>query len=124
MSDGAAALGRSGSFRTIESDEPYPGVVRRAFDADRATVTRYEFAARARFPLHKHHQEQIVVVEEGVVEFTVGSDRQRLGPGDFSVVPPEVEHGLQAGDVGARFLAIIVPRREGANAYTVTGDAS
>jgi hypothetical protein len=33
-----------------------------------------------------------------------------------------VEHGLRAGDSGAQFLAIIVPRRESPNAYTLSGD--
>jgi quercetin dioxygenase-like cupin family protein len=119
MSESTVAGSRRGSFQACPADEPYPGIIRRAFDSDRATMTRYEFAPGARFPQHHHPQEQVLIVEEGVVEFTVGGSTMRLGPGDWAVVAPEDEHGLQAGEEGARFLAIIVPRRESAAAYTV-----
>ena len=36
-----------------------------------------------------------------------------LAAGDWSVVGPDVPHGIRAGDTGARILAIIVPRRSG-----------
>jgi quercetin dioxygenase-like cupin family protein len=117
MSDGLTR----GSFRDIPADEPYSGVVRRAFDSAGATMTRYEFEPGARFPQHHHPQEQILIVEEGVVQFTVAGVPQRLVPGDWAVVGPDVEHGLQAGETGARFLAIVVPRRAAADAYTVSG---
>ena len=122
MSDAQAAGARRGSFAACPADEPYPGVVRRAFDSERATTTRYEFAPGAAFPQHRHHQEQILVVEEGRVEFTVAGEVLEMDPGDWAVVAPEVEHGLRAGDAGARFLAVVVPRREGATAYTVVAE--
>ena len=110
-----------GSFGDLEVDEPWPGVRRRAIDGERATVTEYEFAAGATFPLHRHSQEQITLVERGTVRFTAGGAENQLQAGDWSVVAPEVEHGITAGDDGARVLAIVVPRREGRNAYSVTG---
>jgi quercetin dioxygenase-like cupin family protein len=108
-----------GSFDELPVDEPWPGVHRRAFDAAGATVTHYDFDPGASFPLHSHPQEQITLVQEGEVEFTVGGEPQHLGAGEWSVVPPGVEHGLRAASSGARFLAIIVPRRGGA---TVNGE--
>jgi quercetin dioxygenase-like cupin family protein len=111
-----------GSFEALPVDQPWPGVRRRSFDTERATVTAYEFEPDARFPIHSHPQEQITLVQQGEVDFSVGGQVKRLGPGDWSVVPPGVEHGLRAGDSGAQFLAIIVPRRESPNAYTLSGD--
>jgi quercetin dioxygenase-like cupin family protein len=105
---------RAGDFGAIAGDEPYPGVVRRVLDARGATLTRYEFAPGAAFPLHRHPQEQITLVEHGLVEFTVNGEVQRLGPGGYSVVPGDVEHGLRAGVEGARIVAIVVPARSGA----------
>lgn len=116
MSPETASEGR---FDELPLDEPWPGVHRRVLDSARATVTGYEFEAGAQFPLHSHPQEQITLVEEGEVEFTIGGEVKRLSPGDWSVIPPNVEHGLRAGPDGARFLAIIVPRRESPNAYTL-----
>jgi quercetin dioxygenase-like cupin family protein len=113
-----------GSFDELPVDEPWPGVMRRAFDSEHATVTAYDFEPGARFPIHSHPQEQITLVQRGEVEFTVGGEVKRLAPGQWSVVPPGVEHGLRAGDAGASFLAVIVPRRESPNAYTVSGEES
>lgn len=113
-----------GTFDALEPDEPYPGVRRRVFDTERATVTRYEFAAGAVFPLHRHPQEQITLIEAGEVEFTVDGAVERHGPGGFSVVGPDVEHGLRAGPEGARFVAIVVPPRSGSHDYTVTETAA
>ena len=109
----------AGSFDDLPVDEPWPGVRRRAFDSRGATVTRYEFEVRAEFPLHSHPQEQITLIQEGNLELTVGDTVERLATGDWSVVPPEVSHGISAGAEGARFLAIVVPRRTSPHAYTV-----
>lgn len=120
----SAVAALQGSFSELPVDEPWPGVRRRAFDSGKATVTAYDFEPGARFPIHSHPQEQITVVQRGEVEFTVGDEVQRLSPGDWSVVPAGVEHGLRAGEEGADFLAIIVPKRESPNAYTVSGKES
>jgi quercetin dioxygenase-like cupin family protein len=109
----------SGSVDDLPPDEPWRGVRRRAFDSQRATATQYEFGAGAEFPLHSHPQEQITPIEEGDLELTVGDTVERLGAGDWSVGPPEVPHGISAGAEGARFLAIVVPRRTSPHAYTV-----
>jgi quercetin dioxygenase-like cupin family protein len=116
MSDGRTTLG---SFNALAPDEPYPGLQRRAFDSVGATVTEYRFEPAASFPLHKHPQEQITLIAEGDVEMTIGGASTRLSAGAWSVIPGEVEHGIQAGDEGARVIAIIVPRRQAAGAYTV-----
>jgi quercetin dioxygenase-like cupin family protein len=109
----------TGSFDEMSADEPYPGVSRRAFSTSRATVTAYTFAPGARFPRHRHAQEQITLVQRGVVRFTVGDTVRSLAAGAWSVVPPDVEHGLQADEDGAEVLALIVPRRERQDAYSV-----
>jgi quercetin dioxygenase-like cupin family protein len=108
-----------GTFDELPVDEPYPGLQRRAFDSAGATVTEYRFEPGARFPLHRHPQEQITLIAEGDVEMTIEGTVSRLGAGAWSVVGPEVEHGITAGPEGARILAIVVPRRSGPNALTV-----
>ena len=108
-----------GSFAELPVDEPWPGVRRRAFDSKGATVTQYEFDPGAEFPLHSHPQEQITLIAEGEVALTVAGEVKQLAPGDWSVIPGGVAHGITAGAEGARFVAIIVPRRESPNAYTV-----
>jgi quercetin dioxygenase-like cupin family protein len=111
-----------GRFDELSEDEPYPGVHRRAFDSERATVTAYEFEPGAEFPRHRHPQEQITLVEHGAVVFTVAGRADELRRGGWSIVAPNVEHGLRAGPDGARILAVLVPRRERADAYEVLED--
>jgi quercetin dioxygenase-like cupin family protein len=109
-----------GTLAELPAEEPYPGVVRRTFDTAGATVTSYEFSPGATFPLHRHPQEQITLVDEGSVNMTVGDVERQLERGDWSVVPGDIEHGISAGSSGARITAIVVPRRE-AGAYEVLG---
>jgi len=109
-----------GSFAQLAPDEPYPGVVRRAFDSEAATVTRYEFEPGASFPLHRHRQEQITLIEAGSVRMSIAGREEELEAGAWSVVAGGVEHGIVAGPDGARIVAVVVPRRESADAYEVT----
>ena len=113
----------TGSFDEMTVEHPFPGVERTSFDSGGATVTRYRFGAGASFPLHRHDQEQVTVILQGRVTFAVGDEQQPLGPGDWSVVPGGVEHGLRAGEHGAEFLAVVVPRREHSDAYALSEDA-
>jgi quercetin dioxygenase-like cupin family protein len=108
-----------GAFADLPVEEPYPGVRRRSFDAEGATVTEYAMDPGARFPLHRHPQEQITVVEQGEVELTVAGERTVLAAGEWSVVAGDVEHGITNGAAPARFLAVLVPRRPSSTAYTV-----
>jgi quercetin dioxygenase-like cupin family protein len=114
----------SGSFDALTAESPYPGIERTSFDSRGATVTRYRFDADASFPLHRHEQEQVTIISRGRVTLTVDGREQRLGPGDWAVVPGGVEHGLRAAGQGAEFLAVIVPGREHPEAYTVREDAA
>lgn len=101
-----------GDFEQMTTYEPFPGVVAAAFSTDRATFTRYVFDPGAGFPLHHHEQEQVIVVEEGEVDFTVDGETQRLGPGGWSVVRPNLVHGLRAGDAGGQILCVVSPPRD------------
>jgi quercetin dioxygenase-like cupin family protein len=108
-----------GSFDALPAEEPYPGLRRRTFDSAGASVNEYSFEAGASFPLHRHREEQITLVLDGEVEMTIAEGSTRLAAGGWSVVGPDVEHGITAGPNGARILAIVVPRRQTADAYTL-----
>ena len=112
---------RHGSLSELPVEEPYEGVRRCSFDSEGATVTAYRFAPGARFPLHRHPQEQITLIEQGEVELTVSDTTTLLRAGDWSIVGADVEHGIRAGPQGARFFAIVVPRRMSSSAYLVVG---
>jgi quercetin dioxygenase-like cupin family protein len=104
----------------MSDESPFPGVRRRTLDSEQATVVEYAFDPGALFPLHHHRQEQITMVQEGSVELVAGGRTELLGAGDWSVTPGGVTHGIRAGERGARFLAVIVPRRAPDELYTIT----
>jgi quercetin dioxygenase-like cupin family protein len=104
-------MSSTGSFDALPIEEPFPGVCRRTFSSEQATVAEYVFDPGARFPLHRHDQEQITLIREGDVELVADGRRQRLTTGAWSVIAGGVEHGIIAGRRGARFLAVLVPRR-------------
>ena len=108
-----------GRFASLEEEEVYPGVRRRTFSSEQATVNRYDFDAGATFPMHRHANEQITLVDCGSVAFTVAGETAELGAGAWSVVARDVEHGITAGPDGARILAIVVPRRDHSDDYEV-----
>lgn len=108
-----------GSFHALESDQVYDGVVRRSFSSEQTTIMSYSFAPGARFPVHRHPQEQVTLVQSGEIEMTIGERRESLSAGDWTIAPPEVEHGITAGGDGASIIAVVVPRREASDAYTV-----
>jgi quercetin dioxygenase-like cupin family protein len=108
-----------GAFASLASDQPHPGVTRRTMSSERATVTWYAFDPGAAFPAHRHPQEQITIVQSGSVEMTIGDDVHAVGAGGFTVVAPDVQHGVIAGAAGAEILAVIVPPRANPDAYTM-----
>lgn len=116
----AASPAKTGSFADLETEEPFPGVRRKALSTERLTVSRYAFEPGATFPLHSHPQEQLTVVEQGVVAMTIGGSERRLEAGGWSVVDPGVVHGITAGADGARILAIVSPARVSADDYRIS----
>jgi quercetin dioxygenase-like cupin family protein len=108
-----------GSFDELPADAVYDGITRRNFSSEQATVTNYTFAPGATFPMHRHPQEQITLIQSGEIEMTIGDRVEHLEAGDWSVVQPDVEHGITAGAGGATLVAVVIPRRESPDAYTV-----
>ncbi|MSO42020.1 MAG: cupin domain-containing protein [Solirubrobacterales bacterium] len=118
----AEASGGTGSFEELPSEEAYPGVNRRSFSTQEATVSSYSFEPGASFPLHSHPQEQITLVTEGSVEMVVDGQVSSLDEGCWSVVSGGVEHGITAGPEGAAIVGMIVPRRENSDDYQLAGE--
>ena len=56
-------------------------------------VIRAEMAPGTDFGLHAHHQEQIICVLAGELEFTVDGETRVVRPGQVIHAPSGVEHG-------------------------------
>jgi quercetin dioxygenase-like cupin family protein len=115
--DGALSGWDRGAFAELAAERPFGGVERRGFDSQRASVVEYSFERGASFPVHRHPEEQILVVERGSLTLFVAGAWQELRSGEWAVIEPAVEHGITAGGSGARFLTVLVPKRRSSHDY-------
>ena len=61
---------------------------------------------------HSHPHEQMGLLLEGELTFTIGGDKRVLKPGEMWRIPGGVMHGCVAGDRGAKALDVFHPVRE------------
>jgi quercetin dioxygenase-like cupin family protein len=103
---------KRGSFGELNVTSDRPGVERRVFSGEGATVAFTTLApGHSPFP-HSHPHEQIVYMISGRARFFVGDEETILEPGDMVVVPPGVEHHAQTlGDEPALDLSVFTPPR-------------
>jgi mannose-6-phosphate isomerase-like protein (cupin superfamily) len=82
--------------------------------AERGQFEVIEFSCEPEFgPVDPHiHQDKFdsFYILEGELEFTIGDDTVRVGPGSFVAAPPGVRHGFRNPGPGrARFLNVHAP---------------
>lgn len=62
--------------------------------------------------LHHHPHEQMGVLLEGELTFTIGGETKRLSPGEMWRISGGVPHGCTAGSNGAKAIDVFCPIRE------------
>jgi quercetin dioxygenase-like cupin family protein len=66
---------------------------------------------QAPHPPHHHVHEEMVIVIEGTIEFTVNGKASRLGPGSVAYAASNEEHGQRnVGDGVARYVVVTLGR--------------
>jgi quercetin dioxygenase-like cupin family protein len=90
-----------------------PGVKRRSFSGDHATLAFTTLDPGHDRSPHAHPHEQIVYIIQGRARFFVDGEETVLGPGGMLVVPPGVEHWAEnLGDEAVLDLSFFAPRRD------------
>lgn len=88
------------------------GVDRKAFSGEGATLALHRLKPGHAPRPHKHPYEQIVYIMKGQVDFHVGGEVIRLGPGGLLTVPPDVMHHAEVvGEEEVLNLDVFTPRR-------------
>ena len=82
-------------------------------------MTEYRFEPGATFPSHRHAQEQITIVAEGQVAMTIDGRWRRSARAAGRWSAPKSTTGSRRAREGARFLAVVTPRRGAADEYEV-----
>jgi len=63
-------------------------------------------------PPHAHPHEQVSYVADGEIFFFLEGERERLGPGDMFLVPPDKPHSIQLLTKHVRLVDCFHPLRE------------
>ncbi len=99
-------------FRSWEGREPlslFEHVSVHATGGEQVLVCQVRYEAGANVPRHSHeHTEQVMLMLDGELEMTVGSETRMLGPGDSVVVNRGVEHELRS-ESGCSFIEALAP---------------
>jgi len=83
----------------------------RKIEGERITLAVVELAPGAVVPEHRHESEQLGLVIEGAVHFTIDGERRDLGPGGTWRILSNRPHEVVAGPDGAIVLDVFAPTR-------------
>ena len=97
----------------LDSYEIAAGLFFRPLFAENVSLNFVTFPPESGFPSHVHPEEQISIVREGEMEFTVGDVTRMVGPGDVIAIPPNVSHSGRTLDTGCRLIDVFSPPRAG-----------
>jgi quercetin dioxygenase-like cupin family protein len=99
-------------FHSWERREPlplFPHVTLHASGGDHVLLCQVRYESGAHVPRHSHEQtEQVMLMLEGEMEMTVGSETRTIRSGDSVVVNRGVEHELHS-EGGCVFIEALSP---------------
>jgi len=90
----------------------WDGVAARSVDGERLTFAVVELDPGSVVPEHRHEQEQLGMVLQGLMSFRVGEEKRDLGPGGTWRIPSNVPHEVTAGPDGAVVIDVFAPVRD------------
>ena len=105
--------GRFVRFADLEPLTLVDGMAFRPVTTDTVMTNHVTIAPNADLATHHHVEQQIVLLIEGELQFTVGGETRTLRPGDCVVIPPHVPHGGVGGPAGAVAIDVFSPPRAG-----------
>jgi quercetin dioxygenase-like cupin family protein len=97
---------------TIPPQQIWGGVVARSVTSERMTLALIELEPNAVVPEHSHENEQLGIVIEGSLTFTVGDETRELGPGQAWCITKYVPHSVVSGPDGAVLVEVFSPVRD------------
>jgi quercetin dioxygenase-like cupin family protein len=96
----------------MSAHDIFPGVRIRTCSADRMMLSLVDLDDRAVVQEHSHPHEQVGILLQGRVLFTIGGEQKTLQPGDVWRIPGDVRHSVVVLEGPARALDVFYPVRE------------
>ncbi len=103
---------RRSSWQKTDKKVLDPKLTQQVFTTSSVMLVRYVYEPGLHFPEHSHPQEQVTMVEEGVLEFDIDGERVILKEGDICSIPPNVPHSTIVGKERAVAISIFTPVKE------------
>ena len=88
------------------------GIERQMIIGEQLMVCRLRFAPNIYTPAHDHPHEQITIIEQGRVRFTIGDQERIAHAGDVLHFPSGCWHGATMMDEEVVLIDIFTPLRE------------
>jgi quercetin dioxygenase-like cupin family protein len=90
----------------------FPGVTIQTCAADKMLMAYVNLEPHSVVAEHSHPHEQVGMVLQGRLVFTIGDETKTLGPGEMYRIPGGVRHKVVTLDGAAKALDIFTPVRE------------
>jgi quercetin dioxygenase-like cupin family protein len=95
----------------LSAQRIWEGVTGRVVECERVTLAVIELDPDSVVPEHSHDNEQAGVLVSGLLEFRIGEETRRIGPGGTWRIPPNAPHEVRAGPEGAVAVEVFAPPR-------------
>jgi quercetin dioxygenase-like cupin family protein len=102
-----------GSWRDLEAQDAQNFLDQQVIATERVTVVRCVYRVGSDFPEHFHPQEQITIVEEGTLEFTIGGEMIEVQQGQMITINPQVRHATRVATGKGRVVALNIFLKHG-----------
>ena len=99
-------------MRTVPPQPIWDGLVSRSVSGERSTLALIELDPNAVVPEHSHENEQLGLLVEGSMTFTIGGETSEMLPGSFWRILAHVPHSVTAGSDGAVAVEVFTPHRD------------
>jgi quercetin dioxygenase-like cupin family protein len=96
---------------TVVPQRIWDGITGRTVHGERVTLTVLELEPGAVVPEHEHANEQVGILVEGSVRFTIGEETRELSPGATWRILADVPHAVVVGPDGALIVEVFSPIR-------------
>jgi quercetin dioxygenase-like cupin family protein len=89
------------------------GITLAAVYGEKISVSFLNLPPLSRLPIHHHANEQVGIVLDGEIEYTIGEETRVCGKGMAFVIPPNVPHSLVVvSERAAKLADIFTPPRK------------
>ncbi len=89
------------------------GITIKAVYSEKSSVSFLDLPPFSRIPMHHHENEQIGVVLEGEIEYTIDNETHLCRPGMTFVIPPNAPHSaVVVSKDPAKLIDVFTPPRK------------